>query len=107
LKVDISVVAPEKSIVPWAWATPEHESVRKAGHSACAARRRFRLKRGCAHRWAHKVDFGESGKRNLRDIGTSVGLLAWNMPSSLSQNDAASNTSYLSGDKWKLSASVI
>jgi hypothetical protein len=44
LKVDISVVAPEKSIVPWAWATPAHESARRLGAIVRMAPRREVLK---------------------------------------------------------------
>jgi hypothetical protein len=39
LKVFISVVAPEKSIVPWAWATPANESTRRVGAIARMAER--------------------------------------------------------------------
>jgi hypothetical protein len=40
LKVVISVVAPEKSIVPWAWATLVRESARRVGAIARMAERR-------------------------------------------------------------------
>jgi hypothetical protein len=44
LKVDISVVAPEKSIVPWAWATLVSESARRVGAIARMASMSFRLR---------------------------------------------------------------
>src|SRR6266568_3201714 len=40
LKVVISVVAPEKSIVPWAWATLVSESARRVGAIVRMAHRR-------------------------------------------------------------------
>jgi hypothetical protein len=43
-KVDISVVAPEKSIVPWAWATLVRESTRRVGAIARMAERRVVLR---------------------------------------------------------------
>src|ERR1039457_5016487 len=73
LKVVMSVVAPEKSIVPWAWATPASESARNVGHSACAALRRLCLERGCANRLARRVVLWRGMILLRGNIGTSGG----------------------------------
>jgi hypothetical protein len=46
LKVVISVVAPEKSIVPWAWATLVRERARRVGAIVRMAGRRLAFREG-------------------------------------------------------------
>jgi hypothetical protein len=50
LKVVISVVAPEKSIVPWAWATPAIERTKRVGVIVRMADRREDFRKGYARR---------------------------------------------------------
>src|SRR6185437_15122085 len=72
LKVDISVCAPEKSIVPWAWATalptPANRIAVSVGPITCAARLSFRENRR-NHRRAGRL----SGVLHREIIGTSCG----------------------------------
>ena len=77
LKVFIKVSAPEKSIVPWAWATallaPMNVSAVSVGAITRAASRRFRLEKICASRLARRA--GSRGMTALLGIiGTSGGL---------------------------------
>ena len=65
LKVVISVVAPEKSIVPWAWATPANESARRVGAIVRMAERSVVLR---------VVSRQPVGGRNEQPIATGVAI---------------------------------
>jgi len=76
LNVDIRVCAPEKSIVPWAWATALLATMKSravsVGPVTRAASRRFRLENGCANRLERGIVLREMTAM-LRNIGTSIG----------------------------------
>ena len=72
LKVVISVVAPEKSIVPWAWAMLVTVNAASAGHITRAARNSLRFEKGRANRLARRAVLRENTTWLLRIIGTSI-----------------------------------
>ena len=77
LKVDISVVAPEKSIVPWAWAMLAKERVIRVG----ATMRTARIHRDEIRRYGNRVACealrDKPGEAFRWDISTSVD---WDQP---------------------------
>jgi len=72
LNVPMSVCAPEKSIVPWAWAMLVTVSAAIAGHIARVTRNSLRFEKGRANRLARWAVLREITTWLLRIIGTSI-----------------------------------